>query len=354
MIESQLPEILKAGAGQGYPVVFDFDNTIICGDIGEATLATLVAAGLIQKSTISKSLCPDFTLPDGTKISLDFSENPTMFYEQLLKSGGPTDPTPLATGYTWCVEVMEGLTVWQVVEATKQAFSLTEPMVEKFITISPGGSTYPIPFFYPEILALLCELIQKHYEIWIISASNVWTIRWMVLNALNPILKTIGAQNDIRPEHVIGVSTLMQDGRGRLYKDPVLLQENSDYLKLQSEFLKTLTLTSRLHHPVSTYSGKVQCILDYIGKKPYLAAGDSPGDHPMLLYSDYKLWLARLEKPDYQKQTARLITDSNRNQWIIWPTRCKKTPGIIHDIEKIEAVNSPAIAESLKILEQLR
>jgi hypothetical protein len=351
-MKSQLPEILQAGAGKGHPVVFDFDNTVICGDIGEATLATLINEGLIQKSTISKSLCPDFTLPDGKKISMDLLEDPTMYYEQLLKSGGPTDPTPLATGYTWCVEVMEGLTVWDVVAATQKAFAQTEPGIEKFITVSPGGSTYPIPFFYPEILDLLHELIQKKYEIWVVSASNVWTIRWMVLNALNPILKAMGAPNGILPGHVIGISTLMQDGRGRLLKDPVLAKANPDYLNLQPDFLKTLTLTSRLHFPVSTYSGKVQCILDYIGKKPYLAAGDSPGDHPMLLFSDYKLWLARLEKPDYQQQTAKLMTDSTKSQWVIWPTRCKKTPGIIHDLEKIEAANSSSVAAALKILKQ--
>ncbi len=42
MIESQLPRILREGAGKYYPVVFDFDNTVVCGDIGEATLATLI------------------------------------------------------------------------------------------------------------------------------------------------------------------------------------------------------------------------------------------------------------------------------------------------------------------------
>ena len=71
MIESQLPRILREGAGKYYPVVFGFDNTVVCGDIGEATLATLINEGLIQKYTLSKSLCPDFTTSDGKTISLD-------------------------------------------------------------------------------------------------------------------------------------------------------------------------------------------------------------------------------------------------------------------------------------------
>lgn len=351
MNDSKLIKILQAGAGKGLPVVFDFDNTVICGDIGEATLATLIAEGRIHKSTVSKSLCPDFSLPDGQHVSPARCENLTQYYELLLKSAGSTDPTPLSTGYTWCVEIMEGLTVLDVVEATQRAFSLTETRVEKFITVNPGSSQYPIPFFYPEILELMVDLIQQEFEIWVVSASNVWTIRWMV-NALNQILKKLGAPAGIRPEQVIGVSTLMQDESGRLWKDSVLSRENSDYLNLQPDILKILKLTSRLHFPVPTYSGKVQCILDYIGKQPYLAAGDSPGDHPMLQFSQHKLWLARLEKPDYQKQTAKLITETTKNQWVIWPTRCKKTPGILHDLQTLKGELSPAIAESLQILGQ--
>jgi len=95
----------------------------------------------------------------------------------------------------------------------------------------------------------------------------------MVLNALNPILKDLGTKNGILPEHVIGISTLMQDSKGMLHKDPVLSKENPYYLNMKPEVLKSLKLTSRLHHPISTYSGKVQSIIDYIGKKPYLSAG---------------------------------------------------------------------------------
>jgi len=351
MTDSRLLQILHAGAGKGLPVVFDFDNTVICGDIGEATLATLIADEMICKSNVGKWLCPDFTLPDGKSVSLDLCDNLTQYYELLLKSAGSTDPTPLSTGYTWCVEIMEGLTVLDVVAATQRAFSATEMQVEKFITVNPGNSRYPIPFFYPEILVLMVELIRKEFEIWVVSASNVWTIRWMV-NTLNKILKKMGAPAGIPPEQVIGVSTLMQDEAGRLWKDPVLSRENSGYLNLQPDILKKLKLTSRLHFPVPTYSGKVQCIQDYIGKQPYLAAGDSPGDHAMLLHSRYKLWLARLEKPDYQKQTAKLITGATKNQWVIWPTRCKKTPGILHDLQTLKGEVSPAIAESLQILGQ--
>lgn len=40
-VRNRLDSWIRAGAGRGLPVVFDFDNTVVCGDIGEATLAWL-------------------------------------------------------------------------------------------------------------------------------------------------------------------------------------------------------------------------------------------------------------------------------------------------------------------------
>jgi hypothetical protein len=43
-----LATLLRAGAGRQLPVVFDFDNTIVRGDIGEATLAMLARNGRLN------------------------------------------------------------------------------------------------------------------------------------------------------------------------------------------------------------------------------------------------------------------------------------------------------------------
>ena len=42
----RLETLIRVGAGRRLPVTFDFDNTLVCGDIGEATLALLVRSGL--------------------------------------------------------------------------------------------------------------------------------------------------------------------------------------------------------------------------------------------------------------------------------------------------------------------
>jgi hypothetical protein len=53
-----LERLIDCGAGRHLPVVFDFDNTIICGDIGEATLAVLAREGLLKTTCHSETLSP--------------------------------------------------------------------------------------------------------------------------------------------------------------------------------------------------------------------------------------------------------------------------------------------------------
>ena len=40
-----LTELIRRGAGKRLPVTLDFDNTIVWGDIGEATFGVLVKKG---------------------------------------------------------------------------------------------------------------------------------------------------------------------------------------------------------------------------------------------------------------------------------------------------------------------
>ena len=58
-----LERLLSRGAGQGLPTVFDFDNSIVCGDIGEATLAVLARTGILTPSRVVPELCPPFRVP---------------------------------------------------------------------------------------------------------------------------------------------------------------------------------------------------------------------------------------------------------------------------------------------------
>jgi hypothetical protein len=326
-----LTELIRRGSGKRLPVTLDFDNTIVCGDIGEATLAVLVKKGALSAKSIPRTLSPSFRLPQGVSVALDSGPDITAYYEAMLAptAHGSADPTPLANGYAWAVEVMEGLTPLDVIQATKEAFAYAEPMRQRMIEVTPGETGFPAPFFYPEMVELVGELRRHDFDVWVISASNVWSVRWMITKALNPLIEAHGAAGGIPEDHVVGVSTLLQDPAGGLYKDGLLVRENHAYAALEERALSSFRLTSRLQYPVPTYAGKVGCIWDKIGRRPYLAAGDSPGDHAMLAFSEHRLWIMRMEKPGYQQTTLECIRRTGKADWMIQPVLGRETPGFL-------------------------
>jgi hypothetical protein len=330
-IRKALTELIRRGSGKRLPVTLDFDNTIVCGDIAEATLAILVRKGVLNADRIARTLSPSFRLPRGASVALDSGPDITAYYEAFLAptTHGPADPTPMANGYAWAVEVMEGLTLLDVVRATEEAYACAEPMRQRMIEVTPGKTGFPAPFFYPEMVELIGELRRHDFDVWVVSASNVWSVRWMVLKALNPLIEAHGAVSGIPADHVVGVSTLLQDTAGGLHKDALLVRGNHKYAALEARTLRSFRLTSRLQHPVPTYAGKIGCIWDAIGRQPYLAAGDSPGDHPMLSFSEHRLWIMRMEKPDYQQTTMDCIRRTGKRGWLVQPVLGRETPGFL-------------------------
>jgi hypothetical protein len=354
-IRRALTDLIRRGAGKGLPVTLDFDNTIVCGDIGEATLAMLVKQGVLRASRTAPTLSPSFRLPNGSKISLKSGPDITAYYDAYLAptAHGSADPTALANGYVWAVEIMEGLTPWDVVQATKEAFACAQPMQLRMIEVTPGKTRFPAPFFYPEMVELIAELRRHEFDVWIISASNVWSVRWMITQALNPLLQSQGAPSGIPADHVVGVSTLLHDKAGSLYKDALLVRDHQAYAALDERTLRSFQLTSRLQYPVPTYAGKVGCIWDALGRHPYLAAGDTPGDHAMLSFSEHRLWIMRLDKPGYQQKTADFIRLTGRKGWMIQPVIGQEARGFRTSFDVPPGATPPlktAIRQSCELL----
>ena len=350
-----LTDLIRRGAGKGLPVTLDFDNTIVWGDIGEATLAVLVKQGLLRGSRIARTLSPSFRLPGAPEVSLDSGPDLTAYYEAYLAPTvhGAADPTALANGYAWVVEIMEGLSPWDVVQATQEAFGFGEPMQPRMIEVTAGKTSFPAPFFYPAMVELIGELRRHEFDVWVISASNVWSVRWMVTKALNPLLEAHGAASGIPADHVVGISALLQDTAGGLYKDALLVRENPAYAALEERTLRSFQLTSRLQYPVPTYAGKVGCIWDAVGRHPYLAAGDSPGDHAMLSFSEHRLWIMRMDKPGYQQKTADCIRRTGKKGWMIQPVIGRDALGFRTSFDVPPGANlslKTAIRQSCKVL----
>jgi hypothetical protein len=316
-IRAQLQELIETGAGKNLPVVFDFDNTIIRGDIGEATMAVLARSGQLTPRTVPASLCPVFRSPGQERRELPLCADIVEYYLALLAptAHGKNDPAPYATGYAWAVEVMTGLRLVDVIEATRAAIALSQSRSSRFIEVTPGRTSILVPAFYPEMVELLSELIRHEFDVWIVSASNVWSVRYMVLHALNPLLRERKAGAGIRADHVIGISTLLKDDRDRLFKDALLVRENAGYALLASDAAGAYCLTSHLQYPLPSYSGKLACIYDAIGRRPYLGAGDGPGDRAMVDVSEHQLWIEPQHATSIQPVSARLLRSASEVNW---------------------------------------
>jgi len=329
-VRDGLVRFIRENAGRGWPVAFDFDNTLVAGDIGEATLAVLTRRGWLPTAPIPNGVSPVFRDRAGQLVSPASRPDLTVYYEKLLDSTvhGSKDPHAFSTGYVWAVEAMAGLPLTKLVEATAEAYSLSKPGKLPTIPVTPGRTGYPAPFFIPEMVELVAQLVRHRFSVWIVSASNVWTVRWMVLHGLNPLLEQAGAAEGVNVAQVRGVATLLVDRRKQLWKDSVLARDNRAYARLDRAALEPFRLTARLQFPVATYSGKVACLWDALEERPALAAGDSPGDHAMLTFAQRRLWVARLNKPDYQAATAPLIARTGRATWMIQPALAEPYPGL--------------------------
>ena len=332
-MRSRLQRLITRNAGQQLPVIFDFDNTLVCGDIGEATLAVLARSGRLAAEKLPGTLSPAFRTIEGRELTLDSVCDLTEYYDAFLAPTvhGSKDTSPLSNGYVWAVEVMEGLSVLDVVTAAREAFSLSSGSQPVLIEVSPGKTAFPAPFFYEPMVELIAQLLLHDFDVWIVSASNVWSVRWMILRALNPLLKKFGCRSGLKPERVLAVSTLLADEQRRLYKDAILVRENTGYAALEEKTLDRFVLTSRLQFPVPIYSGKVACLFEQLNRRPWLCVGDSPSDLPMLRYGEHQLWLARLEKPDYQQALAKVTKGSN--SWMVQPLLTKTQPGFASNLE---------------------
>ncbi len=276
-------------------------------------------------------MSPSFRLPQGSSVAPDCGPDLSAYYEAFLAptAHGSADPNPMANGYVWAVEILEGFTPLEIIRATEEAFGYARPGQQRLIEVTPGRTGFPAPFFFPEMVELIGLLRRHDFDVWIVSASNTWSVRWMLAKALNPLLEADGVRAGIPADHVLGVSTLLQDTAGRLYKDSLLIRENPAYAALDERALNSFRLTSRLQFPVPIYAGKIASIWDAIGSRPYLAAGDSPSDHAMLGFSENRLWLMRLEKPGYQRATADYIRRTGKNDWIVQPVLGRETPGFL-------------------------
>jgi phosphoserine phosphatase len=318
-VRDALQQLIAEHAGSGQAVVFDFDNTLVRGDVTEAAQAWMVKNGRLKLRKVPAESCPEFVNSAGRRIDPARIGNAAGYYEELLDftTHGAADPHPCGTGYMWAVEALAGMRLSAVLEATKAVYEAGLADPSHLLRAGPGGRLYPVPVFRPEMVELVACLIGHGLVPWVVSASNVWSVRWMVTHALNPLLRARGVEPGVAAERVIGLTVLLRDKRKRHYKDAVLVRADAAYAAMEPEAVKPYRLTTRLQLPVPVYSGKVAAVWDALGGRPLLAAGDSPGDHAMLAFARHRLWIDRGQAPAVRDATAELMRKTGGESWLV-------------------------------------
>ncbi len=343
----KLEQIISNNAFLGQFAVFDFDNTTLCRDIGEATLQQLVIDGVVKIT------------PELSAISPDLSKNIQLksipeYYENLLKATThqSNDEMRHSNGYLWAAQTLSGLRLPQILAATDRAFSQEIALKDVSSGIISKIGDYARPYFYPEMVNLMGNLLKNGIQVYIISASNVWTVRHLVLRYLNlKLKKDFGENIAISPENIFGISTLMRKTEDALlYKDAYLVRENLDYTEMKPNEMVKYIATNMPEFPLSAYAGKTATILQFINtKKALLIAGDSPNDIPMFNRAKNKLWITRLDKPDYQQK----IVAKNFENLLFQPVLNSAFPGFISTGKNLifeHKEKQAAIEKSLEVL----
>ncbi|MBE7411065.1 MAG: HAD-IB family phosphatase [Leptospiraceae bacterium] len=209
-------------------VAFDFDNTLIKNDFGEAVMEYILYSGMPKfKGDFSKYFLPNeieakeiwkskFHSP---KILRDFTISE---YEKIIEVQG------LEKGYRWTSFIFSGY-------SPQELRNLAREVWNKDKTISP----------YKEMKDLIVYFKKLQKDIFIVTASPT------------VVIQEIAGEFGIEEENVIGMNSKILNG---IFTDEII-------------------------EPYTYGKGKVKALQKFLKDTPALAFGDSENDFELLKYS---------------------------------------------------------------------
>jgi len=254
--------------------VFDWDNTCIANDIGDASFERMARRAEVAlspdeiASLVPESLSgrerrrPVLRLLERARAG-DAAAGGALRAELLALYGDMGDGTPEGETrrYRWAAQMMAGRTAAELEAFADAAIEegLQEPLSVERIATEDGARVMAaargLRILRP-IEALVTSLLSAGWDVRVVSASAA------------PLVRAFARRIGLGWERVIGVS---------LEKDP-----------------KGKRLLPRIAEPFPYREGKVLAIEKFLGRRPHLVAGDSPGDLAMLRASlDTRLVVAR-------------------------------------------------------------
>ena len=203
---------------------FDADGTLWNEDIGEAFFRWLIAGRLLPNRDCASDLWAE--------------------YERRVDENR-------ARGYAWAVQSMAGIPETDIM---RWSFQMAAAW----------------PNYRPAMATLVRGLSESGFDVWIVSATNRWTVR-----AAAPLM-------NFDPEKVIGMESVVKDG----------------------------IMTETMVEPLICNAGKVTAIQTTFGRMPDVSFGDSMGDFEMLQASRQPIVIGRNDKPN-----RSLLAEAQTRGW---------------------------------------
>jgi phosphoserine phosphatase len=238
LIPADLRERMVTDGNKTKIAVFDLDNTLLEGDIGDAVLVRLKQMEKTGRVTIDDKIIP-----------LTWEQ-----YIDLIKTKGKW------TAYKRVVTSQAGIPLERFIEITREVMAMEEDYLEL------DDVKVPVPRPNELMKALVFYLKSLDYKVYVISASNHYSVQY-----------TAETFFDIPAANIFGMKpTLRQD---------------TQYGKV---------LGSEIDGPVTVGEGKAETYRKYVGMvPPLLTAGDSTTDFEVLNLVDPRgicIWVRDDEK----------------------------------------------------------
>ncbi len=211
--------------------VFDFDNTCIVNDVGEATFAYLCKNRLLKDKTLL-----------GEKADGDYHERVFTHYFELLDQGKTEE------AYMLCVQIFSQFTPHEA--EAKALATIKEEGNEIGTQIIYGRTLAKGLRVRPQVRSLMAFLEKLDVSVWIMSGSPEI--------AVHTAMKSFGLNNPL-----IGVRSILKDN----------------------------VYSSELQSPMSILGGKVDCMRKYIDNRnaPILVIDDSMSGIKLLETAEIKV-----------------------------------------------------------------
>ncbi|VVS92424.1 haloacid dehalogenase-like hydrolase [Desulfoluna spongiiphila] len=306
----KLIRLIERNAYQGKFAVFDCDNTVWYQKLEESLLPYLENRGLMGPEALAPSLKVIPFLPDDTLTSYA-----CRLYDIDNKVGSP-----------WMARVFAGFTLEELKGHVDDLFALNGASIPA--KHRRNGELVDVeveaPRIYPGMRELINAMQENGIEVIFISTALEELVRMVACDPRYGL--------NIKPENVIGVSTLLKDREtGEITTARLQIERghffDETYPKARH---MAMELTPTLWSPNTMYFGKVWAIKDYIHpvNRPVLVAGDSPNDHPMLFeaeeFGGIKLWINHREADWKATKEARKIRARQQQEAWHYPSANKR------------------------------